>query len=546
MEEFALYLFRSALWITAFTFVWLVFLRNENFFLIKRIYLITGILASIILPLITIRYAVEIPFEGLMPPVYDTGLEAQEAATLPATGKRMNPLFLPYLAGAAMFVIRLIWHSASLYRIASRSDKDAKDGKIILSAGYSSPFSFFRYIFINPELTGDRLREIINHEMAHIRQKHWIDLVLSELLCILQWFNPVVWIYKGFIRQNHEYLADREALSRSVEPAFYKATLLSQLFGSAVIPLTNPFIASLNKKRFDMMKKTAIHPLRKLRLLPLLPVMALVFWFCSEPIYNFTDPVNLHDDTTPPSTDFSEENPPLIFVDNVETPYSELENINPNEIKSVSVLRGNAADIYGEKAANGVILIELKNEPSTGQALEPAGRQALPQGAIRAHGIVQGDNGPIAGARVMVSGSSIGAVTDREGYFELNAPEGSSLTFSARGFMPQTRSLRHSFLERHDPYNRVLGIRLSRINQTQNTSGDWGPSTQDPPAALYFIDGLNVTDIEDFGLDPDKIESARVFGIGGMKYINLPEDGSVIATLKEQAKHGPVHITTKK
>jgi hypothetical protein len=335
MEEFALYLFRSALWITGFTFVWVVFLRNENFFLLKRIYLITGILASFLFPLITIRYAVEVPFEGLKS-AFAPVTELQEAA-LPSSGKKMNPLFFLYFAGVAMFALRLIWHSTSLYRIAIKSGSDAKDGKVILSTGNSAPFSFFGYIFLNPELTGGGLREIINHEMAHIRQKHWIDLVLVELLCILQWFNPVVWIYKCFIRQNHEYLADREALRKSADPAFYKATLLSQLLGSAVLPLTNPFIETLSKKRFDMMKKTSIHPIRKFRLLPLIPVIAIIFWFCSEPLYNITDPVSLYDESAPPSTSFSEENLPLIFVDELEISYEEMKKINPNEIESLTV-----------------------------------------------------------------------------------------------------------------------------------------------------------------------------------------------------------------
>ena len=404
MEDFALYLFRSALWITGFTFVWVVFLRNENFFHLKRIYLIAGILASFFFPLITIRYAVEIPFETFTPVYNAPGIEVHEAAALPATGNYINPLLLIYLAGAAMFFGRLLWHSISLFRIALKSGR-VKDENIIPSTGNSAPFSFFEYIFISPELSGGRLREIINHEMAHIRQKHWIDLALAELLCILQWFNPVVWVYKGFIRQNHEYLADREALRRSANPAFYKATLLNQLFGSSVIPLTNPFIASLNKKRFDMMKKTAIHPLRKLRLLPLLPVMALIFWFCSEEYYD-------------------------------------------------------------------VVTVE-----ADGQQVMPASLQ----NSVRVSGLVFGESDPIRGARVIVSGSSIRAVTDREGFFEMVVPEGSSITISARGY--STSTLRHiHWREPNDPL--TIGVRLykDRIHRVK-------PAPPPRPSILVF-DGV--------------------------------------------------------
>jgi hypothetical protein len=389
MEEFGLYLFRSALWITGFTLVWLVFLRNEAFFHLKRIYLVAGILASFLLPLITIRYAVEIPVEipvevpveSFSPAYESTITDLHEGASLPVPGHNVNLVLLFYLAGVAVFFGRLIWYSASLFGKAFLAPGNAEDGKIIMSAAISAPFSFFGYIFIDPELSGSRLREIINHEMAHIRQKHWIDLVLAELLCILQWFNPVAWIYTGFVRQNHEYLADREALRKSSDPAFYKATLLNQLFGSSVIPLTNPFIASLNKKRFDMMKKTAIHPLRKLRLLPLLPVMALIFWFCSEEYY----------------------------------------------------------DVISVEADGPETVQEFLHDP------------------VRVSGLVFGDSDPIRGARVTVSGSSIRAVTDQEGYFEMDVPEGSSITISATGYSPTT--LRHLFWrEPDDPLS--IGVRL--------------------------------------------------------------------------------------
>ena len=59
--------------------------------------------------------------------------------------------------------------------------------------------------------------------MVHIRQKHWLDLMLVQLLCILQWFNPVIWIYIRLIRQNHEYIADKVALQRTSDPAIYRA-----------------------------------------------------------------------------------------------------------------------------------------------------------------------------------------------------------------------------------------------------------------------------------------------------------------------------------
>jgi TonB family protein len=159
--------------------------------------------------------------------------------------------------------------------------------KLIRTAEYVSSFSFFSYVFVNPSVTDVETKEIVNHEMVHIRQRHWIDLVLVELLCLLQWFNPLVWIYIRFIRQNHEYLADEVALQRTSDPVIYKAALLNQIVGSPVVSLANSFNYSLNKKRFNMMKNIVTSPYRKMKILLILPVFAIVLYSFAVPDYKY-------------------------------------------------------------------------------------------------------------------------------------------------------------------------------------------------------------------------------------------------------------------
>jgi len=101
----------------------------------------------------------------------------------------------------------------------------------------------------------------------------------------LQWFNPFIWIYARLIRQNHEYLADEMALQHTSNPAIYQATLLNQMLGAPVISLANSFSYSLNKKRFKMMKKKIDSPFRKLKVLLVLPLVAMVFYAFAKPEY---------------------------------------------------------------------------------------------------------------------------------------------------------------------------------------------------------------------------------------------------------------------
>ena len=117
------------------------------------------------------------------------------------------------------------------------------------------PFSFFNVVFIDIQMYSEReLSNIIAHEKVHIQERHWIDLLIIELLTVLFWVNPVVWLYERSIKQNHEYLADRGVLLAGYNPGSYQALLINQLMGVKVLGFAHNLNFSLNKKRMEMMK----------------------------------------------------------------------------------------------------------------------------------------------------------------------------------------------------------------------------------------------------------------------------------------------------
>ena len=50
---------------------------------------------------------------------------------------------------------------------------------------------------------------------------------------------------------------------------------------------------------------------------------------------------------------------PLVIVDGIEQSLNEIDTIDPRMVKSINILKGSDASIYGSKGANGVILITL-------------------------------------------------------------------------------------------------------------------------------------------------------------------------------------------
>ncbi|WP_165921828.1 M56 family metallopeptidase [Natronoflexus pectinivorans] len=258
-------------------------------------YLISGILAAFIFPFINFSYKVlltSLPVPNSLPPINSESSQITEAVII---DQAFHFNWTAYLAiifttGFAIFLFRILKQSYSLYKIIKRSEVVVKQEiKIVESEEFKTHFSFFTYVFVNPLVSGTSTTEILKHEKEHIRQMHWIDLILSELIILFQWFNPTAWIYGRFIRQNHEYLADTKAIQHSENPALYKATLINYLFGGEVIRLANSFNYSLNKKRFAMMTNKKTSTLRKSKILLIVPVVMFVFYAFAQPEHVFAD-----------------------------------------------------------------------------------------------------------------------------------------------------------------------------------------------------------------------------------------------------------------
>ncbi len=119
----------------------------------------------------------------------------------------------------------------------------------------------------------------------HIRERHWIDLSLIELLTVIFWFNPFSWLFERAIKQNHEYLADQGVLKSGKSPVRYQALLVNQLMGMQVIGITNNLNFAIGPTRLKMMTKQKTPKLKLLHLLWALPAIVLLLTAFAEPEY---------------------------------------------------------------------------------------------------------------------------------------------------------------------------------------------------------------------------------------------------------------------
>lgn len=183
--------------------------------------------------------------------------------------------------GSLILLARFLIMFCSFLRIKRKAQLISDDRTRIYQLDEDMrPFSFGNAIFINTELhSGEELEEIIRHEFVHVKQKHTLDIIWSELLCILLWFNPFVWLLRKSIKQNLEFLADKQVLQNGMDKKEYQYLLL-KVMGNKQFAFTNHFNFSSLKNRIAMMntlRSARVHLAKFLFLLPVVAVLLLAF-----------------------------------------------------------------------------------------------------------------------------------------------------------------------------------------------------------------------------------------------------------------------------
>ena len=264
-------------------------LRRLTFYHWNRWYLMGYSLLSFFIPFFNISPLVEAKKMGevkliqYIPVVTNyTGATSNTSTSAPIHSfDKWDIMFFLLLTGIFFFTVRLIIQLVSLRRLRKKSTLINDAGTPIYHVDKNIiPFSFGNAIYVNQQLhTSRELEEIILHEYVHVQQKHSIDIILMELVCILNWFNPFAWLLRHAVRQNLEFIADDDVLKTGMDKKAYQYHLL-QVVGLPQYRIANSFNLSSLKKRIAMMNKfrsAKIHLIKFLFVLPLIAVLLISF-----------------------------------------------------------------------------------------------------------------------------------------------------------------------------------------------------------------------------------------------------------------------------
>ncbi|MBO6077634.1 MAG: hypothetical protein J6P66_02635 [Bacteroidaceae bacterium] len=188
-----------------------------------------------------------------------------------------------YLMGVAFFMIRLligITRAETLCRLGGRELPDGS--RLLVCDGEFQPTSWRRTVIMSRrDFESAESDIIIEHELTHIHCRHSIDVVISQIACALQWFNPAAWALKRSLQEVHEYEADANVLADGENERRYQICLVQAALGSRIGYVTSNFADCSTKKRITMMKRNQSSPLVCLRALLMLPVVLVIILLAS-------------------------------------------------------------------------------------------------------------------------------------------------------------------------------------------------------------------------------------------------------------------------
>ena len=340
------YILQTVAFQVFFLIIYDVFLKNETFFNWNRAYLIGTAFLSLTLPFLkfeSIKAIVpepmiirlpEVIIGEVSPIVMDDALMVQ---TEQISEQALNFSWTyVWIMGMILTALILAYKISKIMRMLHENPKRWQgDALIVFLLNSSAAFSFFQYIFLGNKIQADKRDHIIQHEMVHVKEKHSLDLLAFEILRIVFWFNPLIYMYQNRLSILHEFIADAKAVKYKGKSEYYQS-LLSEVFETQQISFINPFFhQSLIKKRILMLSKSKSKQIHLIKYALLAPVVMVMLMYTSSYASAVKDPFPIFQNQVL--------NQDLTFQELVDKYYKEMVAKNENVVSAMKTYK----DIVG-------------------------------------------------------------------------------------------------------------------------------------------------------------------------------------------------------
>lgn len=304
MIDFILYLGKVSVGTALLYLFYQLFLMKETHFRLNRGYLLGSLIIPLLIPLIKnpfLKETTETPFVQILNTIQISG----NTNIVESHVSIWNLLFIVYLVGALLFTIKLTINFIHLISVIIKTKPQLIRGVVVkVSKEKISPFSFWKSIYLNPELLeADEIDIIIKHESIHMKQYHTIDIIVIEFLKVMFWFNPFLIMIQKRLKEVHEFAADHyvKNVQKDLESYMF---LLCKSTGYP-LEISNNFNKPLILKRMKMMTKKPSNwasTLKVMLAIPLIFGLILVFSIREMSAKAIPDLFNMETEVIVPTT----------------------------------------------------------------------------------------------------------------------------------------------------------------------------------------------------------------------------------------------------
>jgi hypothetical protein len=372
MPDALLYLLQVNTAVLAFYLLYRLVFRSLTFYKANRFILLLGLLFSLLYPFLELPKLFKQPLvihEG-----YSFALQVEGWPVASLSQEAGHPNYWDWIhvlfwGISALLLLRLLLRLFSLYLLHAKTTpahyQRYRFRKVCQAV---SPFSFWRTIYLNPDChQAEELDAILQHEKVHTDEFHTLDVLVAEVLLLFCWFNPAMWLIKKAVGENLEFITDQRLLQRGIESKAYQYYLLKISRLSQASSLATNFTFITIKTRIRMMNKRKSNPLHMLKYALLLPLVSGLMYACTlgdEPVEDLLP----NEPGIAEGTSFSEA---IFYLDGRESSQAEVNELNPEEIATVEIFKGEQAiNTFGKKGEKGVVMVATKpnSQPQDPQA----------------------------------------------------------------------------------------------------------------------------------------------------------------------------------
>jgi hypothetical protein len=260
--------------------LYVVCFRNNTFFSLNRFYLLVGLLVSFVIPVVDLpEYLTRNHAQVSMITLHSIQTDYIPVSFQSSASEKPSLTFVTLLAmvygcGVTFFLLRFLVGIRKVLELKRNSVQTEMAGVSVYLQHELPAFSFFNMIFVNHDVD----RFILEHEQLHVKEKHWIDILLVQVASILLWFNPVMFFYQRAIKSQHEFLADADVITRGARVDSYLPCLLNAAYKNNGLTLASQFGSNSIKNRITMITKNKTPLLYAMLYLLVIPAFAFLLF----------------------------------------------------------------------------------------------------------------------------------------------------------------------------------------------------------------------------------------------------------------------------